>query len=59
MPAIKDFYSPMSALNKALQDTQELSANEKELLMPCGYGHMADGDIQISIGVADNGEAGR
>ena len=27
--------------------------------MPCGYGHMADGDIQISIGVADKGDAGK
>ena len=52
MPGIMDYYSPMAALNDKLKNTAELSASEKDLLVPCGYGHMADGDIQISIGVA-------
>lgn len=59
MPGIMDYYSPMAALNDKLKNTAELSASEKDLLVPCGYGHMADGDIQISIGVAAKAEAGK
>ena len=59
MPDINDFYRPMEALNKMISQTDELTKRQKELLIPCGYGHMADGDIQISIGVNDSGEEGK
>ena len=45
MQAITDYYSPMHALNLAIEHSDIFTAEEKDLLVPCGYGHMADGDI--------------
>mmetsp|Transcript_35516 Transcript_35516/g.43508 ORF Transcript_35516/g.43508 Transcript_35516/m.43508 type:complete len:107 (-) Transcript_35516:176-496(-) len=59
MPWIQNYYSPVEALKRELESTAELSASEKDLIYPCGYGHMADGDVQISLGIVDKGETGR
>ena len=54
MPDIYNYYSPMEALNRELMSTDLLSDGEKGKIVPCGYGHMAEGDIQISIAVNDD-----
>ena len=44
-PRIEDYYSPMIALNELLMSTSDLTAEEKALIVPCGYDHLAEGDI--------------
>ena len=50
LPNIHDYYSVMEAIHEELASTDKLTSDEKALVHPCGYGHMADGDIQMSIG---------
>ena len=56
MPAIEDYYSPVLAIKKELDNTSALTAEEKIKVVPCGYGHMADGDIQMSFSIGGKGD---
>ena len=49
----------MEAINERIASTSELTQAEKALIIPCGYGHMSEGDIQISIGVINENGKGR
>lgn len=51
VPNVNEYYEVMEAINSRISGANELTESEKALVMPCGYGHMAEGDIQISIGV--------
>ena len=39
----------MVAITELIKSSDKLTDAEKDLIVPCGYGHMADGDIQMSI----------
>ena len=52
LPDIHDYYTVMEAVNEELASTDKLTSDEKALVHSCGYGHMADGDIQLSIGAS-------
>ena len=45
MPDITEYYSPVEAMKREIEVSDRLTEFEKSLIVPCGYGHMADGDI--------------
>ena len=51
MPNIYEYFSAMEAMKERLAATDQLTAEEKAKVYPCGYGHMAEGDIQMSIAI--------
>ena len=59
MANIRDYYSVVEGLRQAIETTSELSPAEKALVFVCGYGHMSEGDIQISLGVEGDAAVAR
>ena len=51
LPQIYDYYKPIDFVRKHITKTDAISEQEKELVKVHGYGHLADGDISISIGI--------
>ena len=51
LPQIYDYYKPINFVRKHITKTDAISEQEKELVKVHGYGHLADGDISISIGI--------
>ena len=45
LPNVMDYYAAMDVLKEKIVTTNELTNEEKSLIIPCGYGHMSDGDI--------------
>ena len=45
LPNVMDYYAAMDVLKEKIATTNELTNEEKSLIIPCGYGHMSDGDI--------------
>lgn len=51
VPNIREYYSVVEAIRETIETSSEFTVEEKEIIVPLGYGHMADGDIQISTAV--------
>ena len=51
MADTNDCYSALEGLRQEIDQTEALSDKEKELIISCGYGHISEGDISISLGV--------
>ena len=51
MADINDYYSVLEGLRNEIEQTKALTSEEKDMIMSCGYGHISEGDIQISLGV--------
>ena len=49
VPKIDEYYSVLEVLKEKIATTNELTIEEKERITPYGFGHMADGDIHITI----------
>jgi len=48
---IAEYYDVVSAARTALEKSDLFTASERDLICTMGFGHMADGDIHINIGV--------
>ena len=56
VPDIHEYYSVVEAIHAKLEASGEFTADERDKVKPISYGHMADGDIQISISVHGHGQ---
>ena len=42
---IYDYYTALEGLRETLEQSDELTQEEKDLIVSCGYGHMSEGDL--------------
>ena len=49
VPDLANYYDVIEAMHSRLAETEKLTAEEKDLVRILGYGHLADGDIQITL----------